>query len=383
MNKYIKYIPLSTMRWPYLLLLFLGIITSCKKDQEMASVTQVPALTVSTNAVVLNRDQATQKAISLSWSAASVSGMNGSVTYFLQWDRKGNNFANPVNVTIGKDSLKASFTHSAFNNLMGTLPAGVATPIDMRVVGATSDGSVAPFYSNTLSITVTAYAKAIPPPYSQLWLLGDATPNGWTLDGATPLVQDSADPFMFSYTGTFSAGDFKIATAKSFDAPFYRPLANHQPLNNTKAQLNAGDPDNKWQITKAGKYRVTLNLHTLRLIVSDLRSNDPPPYSKLWIVGDATPKGWDIDNATPMVQDSADPYVFTYTGTLTAGEFKIPTQKNWNDKFYRPVADHQDLADTDVKLSAGDPDNKWQITAAGNYKVILDLRSVTITIVKF
>jgi hypothetical protein len=75
--------------------------------------------------------------------------------------------------------------------------------------------------------------------------------------------------------------------------------------------------------------------------------------------------------------------VFTYTGQLTAGEFKIPVATgDWGAKFYRPVTNHPALTDNHVQLSAGDPDNKWQITDAGNYKITLNLHNLTINITK-
>lgn len=373
---------LPLMWWGNILLLVLIAFSSCKKSDDMPVLTAVPNLAASATNVILNRNDAGKPAVKLSWSAAAVSGMNGSITYFLEWDRKGNNFANPTNVKVGKDSLSANYTHAAFNDLMSTLPADVPTQIEVRLVGATSDGSVSAFYSNALVLTVTPYSKVLPPPYSKLWLVGSATPNGWDIDNATALIQDGADLFSFSYTGNFNAGEFKVATAKSWDTPFYRPVSNHPSLNATTMQLNAGDPDHKWEITKAGKYKITLNLRDLTVSIVDLTTTTPPPYSQLWLVGDATPNGWDLDNATPLTKDGADPFTFSYTGPLTAGEFKIPTEKNWDGKFYRPVADHQLLSDSKVQLSAGDPDNKWQVTTAGNYKITLDIRSNAITIVK-
>ena len=42
----------------------------------------------------------------------------------------------------------------------------------------------------------------------------------------------------------------------------------------------------------------------------------------IYMVGDATPAGWTIGDATPM-QTTDNPYVFTWKGTLNAGELKL------------------------------------------------------------
>ena len=56
------------------------------------------------------------------------------------------------------------------------------------------------------------------------------------------------------------------------------------------------------------------------------------PYEGLYLVGDATPNGWSIDNATPMAKSADSPYIFTWSGTLNTGEMKISCDKqsDWN-----------------------------------------------------
>ena len=235
-------------------------------------------------------------------------------------------------------------------------------------------------HNQTISISVSSSPTV---PYNKLWLVGDATPGGWSLDNATPLKQNGADPFIFTYIGAFTAGEFKIGTAKDFSAPFYRPETNHPDLSATGVKLSAGDPDNKWQVTTPGTYRITLNLHTTTITIVNT-ANISPPYTKLWLIGDATPGGWSLDSATPMVLSPSNPFLFTYTGAFTAGEFKIGTAKDFNAAFYRPVTDHPDLSATDVQVTAGNPDNKWIVSAAtaGNYTVTLNTLDNTISIVK-
>ena len=76
----------------------------------------------------------------------------------------------------------------------------------------------------------------------------------------TPMVKSSTDAFTFTYTGTLNAGEFKIATIADFNGPFYRPTVNHPLLSASGVMLSAGDPDNKWQITTAGTYTITLSI---------------------------------------------------------------------------------------------------------------------------
>lgn len=112
-------------------------------------------------------------------------------------------------------------------------------------------------------------------------------------------------------------------------------------------------------------------------VTPDNKVEPPPAYTRLWIVGDATPNLWDIGNPNEMVNDPTNSYQFKYNEVLTAGEFKIPTATgSWSGDFYMPPVNHPDLSSTSVKLIVGgSPDNKWAITNAGPYKILLNISS--------
>jgi starch-binding outer membrane protein SusE/F len=216
-------------------------------------------------------------------------------------------------------------------------------------------------------------------PYDELWIVGSAVPNGWDIGNADAMRQDPADPFVFSFNEVLSAGEFKIATAKSWDAPFYRPVSENQPITSTDVQLSAGDPDYKWNITEVGPYKITLNLRENTINITPFT-----PFENLWIVGDATPAGWNIDAPVQMSRESD--YVFTWTGQLNAGEFKFPVSTgDWGTGFFMPYnADETITATTVTFRPNGSPDTKFRVQAdeAGVYTITLDQLRQTISIVK-
>ena len=225
-----------------------------------------------------------------------------------------------------------------------------------------------------LNILVEKLSDPTEPPYTQLWIVGDASPNGWNIDNPNQMVSDASDPFVFTYYENLNAGEFKIPTATgNWGGDFYMPLVNEQDIALTGVQLvKGGSPDYKWRITTPGPYKITLNLRDLTISIKPFT-----PYSQLWMVGDATPVGWNIDNPHPMVVDASDPNIFTNTGELKAGEFKIPLETgNWGGDFFMPVTNHPDMpVNTTLSMKFiknGNPDNKWLITQPGNYKVIVN-----------
>ena len=56
----------------------------------------------------------------------------------------------------------------------------------------------------------------------------------------------------------------------------------------------------------------------------------PEHITSMFLVGDATPGGWNIGQASPMNMDANDSEHFTWTGTLVAGELKfLTTNQDW------------------------------------------------------
>ncbi|MEP6949480.1 MAG: SusF/SusE family outer membrane protein [Ginsengibacter sp.] len=238
---------------------------------------------------------------------------------------------------------------------------------------------------NIISLTITITAAALPI-YSQLWIVGDATPNGWNIDNPNKMKLDAFNPYIFHYNEILNAGEFKMPTGTgNWGGDFYRPLINHPPITDTTAALvfgNTNPPDDKWQITTAGPYKISLNI-----LYNSIHIVPFTPYTSLWLVGDATPTGWNIDAPTLLTHVAGDPYTFTYSGPLTVGEFKIPvTTGNFGCDYFRPVMNHPPVADTTAPFvahgaSPADADDyKWNITVAGNYKITFNQLYETISI---
>lgn len=88
-------------------------------------------------------------------------------------------------------------------------------------------------------------------------LVGDATPNGWSLDNLTPLYQNLEKPYIYAANNVkMTAGDFKVnlVPTRRWDAFCFGTM---DPTDPTK--MIVGGDDNKWQITKVGEYNFTVN----------------------------------------------------------------------------------------------------------------------------
>lgn len=228
-------------------------------------------------------------------------------------------------------------------------------------------------------INLTIHIETLDAPeYSELWLVGN--PTGWNFK---PMTVDASDPFIFHFNGDLSAGgEFKIGTAQDWDAVFFRPVVDMTAEGaDQDVDKWAGDPDYKWNIS-GGVYKIKLDIRDMKIDILPFT-----PYAMVYLVGDATPNGWSIDSAIPMTTGS-DPNVFTWTGTLNAGEMKFSCDKqsDWNGAWFlasengmEPTGDVEQIL---FSASGSNPDNKWKINSAGTYTIELDQLKETVTIKK-
>lgn len=216
------------------------------------------------------------------------------------------------------------------------------------------------------------------PEYSELWLVGN--PTDWKF---MPMTVDPSDPFVFYYNADLSAGgEFKIATATNWDAVFFRPAEDQTPAGSGLSVVKwAGNPDNKWNIS-GGVYKIKLDTRDLKIDIVPFT-----PYAMIYMVGDAAPSGWSIDNATAMTATS-DPFKFTWTGTLNAGEMKFTCDKknDWGGAWFLASQNGIEPSGSTEQMifspAGSDPDNKWKITSAGTYVIELDQLQQTVSIKK-
>lgn len=218
-----------------------------------------------------------------------------------------------------------------------------------------------------LELTIMS-VKLDVPVYDHIYMVGDASPNGWDIGNATELTPDPDHPAIFTYMGVMKPGDFKFPVNRNSDwgQDMFMKLSD-----STMYLHLGGDPDDsKWSIAKKGHYSIKLNILDNTISIS---------RTKLFMVGSATPIGWNIDKAIELTEDPTDGCIFIYSGPMVAGEFKFPVNRNtdWGQDMY------ERLDDTHMYRHIGGEadDNKWSITAAGNYVITANIETLTISTV--
>lgn len=247
-------------------------------------------------------------------------------------------------------------------------------------------------YSITVNLeTAKVSFEPLAAGFSNLYILGDAAPNGYNLGDPTPMVQSATNPNVFSWEGDLKAGDLKISTFKGSDwcgGQWMNPATTDQSVSAGSFIITNGceGPDNKWKLLsdEAGKYTITIDV--LNQIINFVKATGAI-YNSLYLIGDATPNGYNISSPAPMSQDAANINLFTWEGPLVAGYVKFSTfAGGWcdGDWLLAATAD-QSLTETGYAIYAGCPPNeadlKWIVTAetAGYYRIVIDLVNKTVT----
>ena len=218
----------------------------------------------------------------------------------------------------------------------------------------------------------------------RLLIVGDGVWGGWSIDNSIVMMNDAAQPDVFTATVSLKANsDFKFLTETEWGKLEYRAGDAGVTLSDgVSAALVSSDDnsnDNKVQVGETANYSIVCDLAAKTVTVTKAAyQDDEIKHTALWLVGSATTGGWDLGKATMILPSDDNPMVFRGTVDLLEGEMKIAVNKytGYGQTFYQ-----RDAAD-DTKMTFGGDDNKWNISKAGQYDVEADVKNLTISIVE-
>ncbi|WP_165838200.1 SusE domain-containing protein [Pontibacter arcticus] len=330
---------------------------SCEKDEDMVVVKAgtAPALSMDASNLVLTEDKAENKAIALNWTASDFA-YQAAVTYTLQLDMKGNNFAAPLETAMGSGVLKKEFTVSEFNTLINRMPVTAfrENEVEVRVKASVSD-LVAPVYSNVSILNITPYLTE--PPYKTLYMVGGATDAGWDNSKAIAMLRDPNDLFKFTYTGKFKADYFKFLGKRGSWAPMYGGQNNTLIFRETES-----DPDPaSIQIATEGYKTVTVDLRNNTYTITDFDASAKATYPSIGMIGTFTEWGSDV----LMTRSDFNPHYWSIEYTFKEDvQMKFRVAGDWGTNWGAPIGEEQKL----FNKTGGE---NFQV-AAGSYLIVFN-----------
>ena len=334
-------------------------------------------LSASATDVTCELATADQHAIDLSWTS-SFNGYSGAVTYTLQYDSTGKNFAGAKEIAIDANTYTKSFTQGELNLIAinSGVIGGTSGKIDFRVKAATALGAVV--FSNIATIKVTTFISAP----DNLYIVGDATPGGWSNPVPVPSQQfTKADAYSFSiivHLNAAPASYLFLPLNGNWDHKYGGSSATGGTLLKDGEVPGSNTPGP----AAAGLYKITVNFQTNSYSVTAVTVP-----SNLYIVGDATAGGWNNPVPTPAQQFTKISEgvfgIITNLNAAPASYLFLPLNGNWDHKFGGATNGTEAGGGTLLADGAVPGSNTPAPAAGGLYKIIVNFATNKYTVTPY
>lgn len=296
------------------ILVLLGVFAmSCSnddvEDRPVITAVDAPVLTAPLGGTyVLNIEDAAIQADRFVWSSANFD-QDVAITYTLEIDKLGNEFANPQSMgsAVSENSLSVSVESLNGAAILAGGVAFEAGDFEVRVKAAVND-TFEPMYSNAITIKVTPYVSVVP----SLYFVGAPQAyygvNAWTPENGIEMryIGDGVTKVYEAYVKVGASDGFKFVDALNWNEGNFGTIGGAQDGN----LKNGGDSSDIKVADGDGLYYVQVDIDNLTYKLVKMN----------WgIIGDSTPGGW--SDETAMNYDFAT-NKWTLTADLTAAGLK-------------------------------------------------------------
>ena len=133
---------------------------------------------------------------------------------------------------------------------------------DNKIVVSESANYLITFNSdNGVATILKSSYQDTPAHCGALFMVGGATPNGWSIDDALVMRQNSDNPMQFSaQNASLSEGTFKIFTSMKGARSFSSEYFYFRDADNEGKMIPNSSSDDQWAIPEADSYDITANL---------------------------------------------------------------------------------------------------------------------------
>ncbi|HEY8658649.1 MAG TPA: SusE domain-containing protein [Hanamia sp.] len=346
-------------------------VITVKITSYLVPITLVPS---STTPLVLKVTDATNTAISFNWNSSTY-GTNV-INYALQIDTVGDNFAHPQVIKYD-NALTSGISVNDLNSAaiaVGVI-GGSTKNVEFRIVSYLGTSYTTPLvYSNAVPINITTFTP-IPP---TLYIVGDATPGGWSNPVPLPSQQFTRiDAVSYGIVVNLTAGKSYLFLPTNGD--WTHKYGGASATGGALLADNAVPGSNTPAPATTGNYQIVVNFQTGTYTVTPFTTTIP---TNLYIVGDATPGGWANPVPIPSQQFTRiDAVSYGIILDLTAGKSYVllPVNGDWTHKYGGTSATGGTLlADNAVPGS-----NTPAPATSGTYQIIVNFQTGTYTVTPY
>lgn len=230
-----------------------------------------------------------------------------------------------------------------------------------------------------------------------LYVVGSGCAAGWSPNDALEMTK--VENNIFTWTGELSAsGEFKFLVAREWHPSITCNFETEDQGNETVTSGGLYDlyvrpndqtgKDNKFQVSVSGIYTINVDLNEMKMAASLDEEIEEP--LNLYIVGDATSGGWDLNNAMNQKFTQQDNGTYSWDGELKNGNFRFVLGHDWWPS-YSVDCPTDELADLDVTVGEysiklweqePNPNVSFKISEAGLYTIVLDIDNLKMSIIE-
>jgi starch-binding outer membrane protein SusE/F len=379
-------------------LLFLALVVTgfaaCEKleDLPLYGAGTVPVLTSSAASVAPLPIDSNKAVLTLSWTDPAYATDSSSQKFLVQVDSSGRNFSKAVTKEV-TGSLSYTFIAKELNAIMlgWGFEYNKAYDLDMRVISSYANNNER-LVTNVVKVNAKTYKvppKVALPTTGKLYIVGDATDGSWNNPVPTP-KQELTKIDETTYGGIFNLTGGKQYLILPLNGNWdnkYSVADNSVPGLSGGGDFGFNQKDNFPGPAASGLYKIILDFQSGKFVVTPFIQQHGLPDS-LYIVGDATPGGWDNPPKEPA--DKVNQKFVRINSTrfeiasiaLTAGKgyLFLPETGNWDKKF--GAFDNSAPGIKSGGLFAPQGQNIPSPDVSGNYKIVVDFVSNIFSLTK-
>ncbi|SHE30925.1 SusE domain-containing protein [Dysgonomonas macrotermitis] len=290
------------------------------------------------------------------------------VSYTLQIDKAGNNFASPQ-VLSATSSLSTNIYVADLNSLLidglGLTP-NVSSDVELRLIANYGQNLAGESISaNTIPLAITPYAPT--GDLKPVYLIGDM--NGWDNRNTDFIMfRNDSDPKnrIYTYTGRIQAGCyFKFIPEESLGS--YKAYTRKDDTTLEYIESDGGAFYNETE----GYKTITINLSDMTYTIEDYDMSEATQWTMINFVGAFC--NWGDGNTDPaMTPTTYDPHIWKISLNLSTVEYGVKFRANhsWDNRWCPPNPDAVPYGITEFNPAGHD--NNISLAEPGDYSVVFN-----------